>query len=90
MIPSKLPAKPISGGGSKRNRERALSAFKSVKLFAEQFGERGEPAETVLIDLMVNILHLLDYLPEKSFHSRLEIDDILRVAKDHYQCERVA
>jgi hypothetical protein len=91
MIPKRLLAQPARGNLSQSNKRRAASTLEALRVFAENTSSSGEPADVVVIDLITNLLHLVDYLPAKCFggvDSRRPLpSELLRVVTNHYTAE---
>jgi hypothetical protein len=61
------------------NEDRAVWAFEACETFAELTGQRSSLRD-IVCDLLANLLHLADL-------RGMCVEDLLRVAKMHYEAE---
>lgn len=66
----------------KENERRAMLAMDAVEFFGVQSGQRDEPLETNIVDLLANLMHL-------SKKAKLDFEKILRMAGNHFYDETV-
>ena len=66
-----------------KNLQRAQRAARALNHYKEETGDRYADQQTLLIDLLADLLHLADRKAHVNF------DDALRTARSHHETERI-
>jgi hypothetical protein len=79
-----IETEPV-GGAEMNNAERSALAAEVLCIFARRTGQAhdGEPVETIMVDLLANLMHLCDRMS-------IDFSGLLPVAAMHHDDERDA
>ncbi|HGV0046259.1 TPA: hypothetical protein ACNFPT_004564 [Enterobacter ludwigii] len=79
-----IEAEPVEGA-EMNNAERSALAAEVLCIFARRTGQArdGEPVETIMVDLLANLMHLCDRMS-------IDFSGLLPVAAMHHDDERDA